>query len=414
MKQPVETPPYLKQVRIRDYAPLRDAKVDFKPGLNIIIGSNGAGKTRFLSLTSRLANLYEEQFDGIDCELTLSGPYEIKVRFEEQPYDEENERIPRRDTESLIIVGTYNEVAVSANMLEYVVEDLTDDYDFHYSAISIKHGVPSARLLVADESVELVIGKRGGIISVDGGTKQVENVETRFVVTLIRSLIRVIRGGWIVSSKKAMPLISLEEARELTETTVNGYLDRINTKIDLYSPIKAIRHGATYQIYRNPVQEEIIIKGLVLEYQVGNTWLPFSALSDGTKRIFYIIAELLAPTGMSFDGKKTQMVWRDRDEIIFLEEPELGIHPEQLHKLLSLIREVSREHQVIMTTHSPQVLDMLSEKELDRITICELDPKKGTQFRKLSRAKQKEARAYMREKLHLSDYWRYSYLEEKD
>ena len=66
-----------------------------------------------------------------------------------------------------------------------------------------------------------------------------------------------------------------------------------------------------------------------------------------------------------------------------------------------------------MTTHSPQVLDMLSEKELDRITICTLDPKKGTQFRKLSREKQAQARRYMKEELHLSDYWRYSYLEDE-
>lgn len=101
-------------------------------------------------------------------------------------------------------------------------------------------------------------------------------------------------------------------------------------------------------------------------------------------------------------------------KIIFLEEPELGIHPKQLTKLLNLIREVSKEHQVIMTTHSPQVLDMLTEKELDRITVCTLDPKKGTQFHKLSRAKQAQTRTYMREVGFLSDYWRYSFLEETD
>jgi len=101
-------------------------------------------------------------------------------------------------------------------------------------------------------------------------------------------------------------------------------------------------------------------------------------------------------------------------KIIFLEEPELGIHPKQLTKLLNLIREVSKENQVIMTTHSPQVLDMLTEKELDRITVCTLDPKKGTQFHKLSPAKQKDARGYLKTTGFLSDYWRYSYLEETE
>jgi energy-coupling factor transporter ATP-binding protein EcfA2 len=414
VKKPVETPPYLKQVRIRDYPPLRDAKVAFKPGLNIIIGSNGVGKTRFISLASQLVNQYEEQFEGIGCELTLGGPYEIKVRFEESPRNALARRIPQREFESLAIVGEYKGEKKSANMLEYVIEDLTGDNEFHYSSISIKHGIPTTRLLIVDENVELVIGKRGGHTNVDGGTRQVENVETRFVVTLMRSLIRVIRGGWVVIGGKETPLITEEKAHELIEQTLGDYLARFNSQLELYSPIQAIRHRGPYQIYRNLVQEEIIIKGLVLEYQVGNVWLPFSALSDGTRRIFYLIAELLAPTGMLSDSKSGQVTWLDKNEIIFLEEPELGIHPAQLHKLLSLIRDISRENQVIMTTHSPQVLDMLSEKELDRITVCTLDPKKGTQFHKLSKTKQQQAREYMKEVGFLSDYWRYSFLEETE
>ena len=54
---------------------------------------------------------------------------------------------------------------------------------------------------------------------------------------------------------------------------------------------------------------------------------------------------------------------------------------------------------------------MLTTKELDRITICELDPKKGTQFRKLSPAKRAKAKAYMQNDSYLSDFWLYSNLE---
>ena len=100
------------------------------------------------------------------------------------------------------------------------------------------------------------------------------------------------------------------------------------------------------------------------------------------------------------------------DKIILLEEPELGIHPHQLYKLLDLIREVSEKHQIILTTHSPQVLDMLRADELDRILICELkDPKKGTQFRRLTKKEQKEAHAYVSKVGFLSDYWLHSDLE---
>lgn len=105
---------------------------------------------------------------------------------------------------------------------------------------------------------------------------------------------------------------------------------------------------------------------------------------------------------------------RELDRIIFIEEPELGIHPDQLHKLLQFLREQSEKHQLIITTHSPQVLDMLKDDELDRITICELDEKKGTQFRKLKKAQIATAKKYMNTEpgMFLSDYWRYGSLEE--
>lgn len=119
----------------------------------------------------------------------------------------------------------------------------------------------------------------------------------------------------------------------------------------------------------------------------------------------------MGPASVSINKQTGKIKTTTEHRIILLEEPELGIHPHQLHKLLNLIREVSREHQVILTTHAPQVLDMLGKKELDRISVCEVTTKKGTQFRKLSRTKQAQARIYMQETGFLSDYWRYSYLE---
>ena len=131
--------------------------------------------------------------------------------------------------------------------------------------------------------------------------------------------------------------------------------------------------------------------------------------------MFYIVSELVLPNGtvVKVNDEET-LVSREIDRIILLEEPELGIHPDQLHKLLLFLREQSEKHQLIITTHSPQVLDMLNEDELDRITICELDENKGTQFRKLKKAQIATAKKYMKEVGFLSDYWRYGSLEENN
>ena len=61
--------PYLKHVRLRNYRSLRDVKADFKPGINIIIGKNGAGKTNFVGLLNELISRTEVKFRGVNSEL---------------------------------------------------------------------------------------------------------------------------------------------------------------------------------------------------------------------------------------------------------------------------------------------------------------------------------------------------------
>lgn len=407
VKQPVETPPYLKQVRIRDYAPLRDAKVDFKPGLNIIIGSNGAGKTRFLSLTNELADPYNgRHLNGLNCEVIIAGAHEIKVRLiEANPAAESDFYFPTAEA-SLVISASYETKTIEDSTLYAALENLTDGFFSHYSTVLIKHGIPSPRLPIIDDSTELVLRilrkKIVGIISFDGASKNLYEVESRLVQGLSGYITRSIRQG-LREQSDALPMTDAE-AREIIAQTVDAYLEPFNLYLPLYSPIIAVRRSEYFQVYRDSLQDEFIIKGLVLEYQIGEAWLSFSALSDGTKRLFYVITELLSPLGAT----------QGQNKIIFLEEPELGIHPDQLQQLLGLIREISEKHQVIMTTHSPQVLDMLRKDELDRITICEFDPKKGTQFRKLSAATKAKAKAYMRDDSYLSDFWRFSTLESRD
>lgn len=66
------------------------------------------------------------------------------------------------------------------------------------------------------------------------------------------------------------------------------------------------------------------------------------AMSDGTMRTLGILVAFLQ---------------RSRPKIIALEEPESTIHPEALSTLLDLIRGFSSQTQIIVTTHSPDLLE---------------------------------------------------------
>ncbi len=122
--------------------------------------------------------------------------------------------------------------------------------------------------------------------------------------------------------------------------------------------------------------------------------MPWSYLSDGTKRLFYIITETLSIESGA----------------LIIEEPELGIHPRQLYSLMNFFKDQSVEKQIYISTHSPVVLDVLSPKELNCIIITKFG-KKGSEFRKLSKKEKDKAIEYMNSVGELSYYWLHSDLE---
>lgn len=71
-----------------------------------------------------------------------------------------------------------------------------------------------------------------------------------------------------------------------------------------------------------------------------NQYLPASFLSDGT---IYITALIIA-------------LYFDRKPITIIEEPERNIHPYLISRLVNMMKEVSEEKQIIITTHNPEVI----------------------------------------------------------
>ena len=64
---------YISKVHLKGYKSIRDLEIDFKPGLNIIIGPNGSGKTNFLEF---LKNSLERNY------IELNGNFSFTFKFE--------------------------------------------------------------------------------------------------------------------------------------------------------------------------------------------------------------------------------------------------------------------------------------------------------------------------------------------
>ena len=77
-----------------------------------------------------------------------------------------------------------------------------------------------------------------------------------------------------------------------------------------------------------------------------NAPIPATRLSDGTLRYLSLLAILLHP---------------NPPPLICIEEPELGLHPDVLPSLIDLLKEAAQKTQIIITTHSADLIDDLTD-----------------------------------------------------
>jgi len=147
----------------------------------------------------------------------------------------------------------------------------------------------------------------------------------------------------------------------------NSYLSRFLPRFNRFS---TRIEGATVQFYLHE-------KGLKLP-------VPATRLSDGTIRFMAILAQLLSPSP---------------PPLICLEEPELGLHPDALALLATLLRDVSTRTQLIVTTHSDVLVSALTECA-NSVLVCE--HLGGTKLRRIDASRLR----FWLDRYRLGEIWR--------
>ncbi len=112
--------------------------------------------------------------------------------------------------------------------------------------------------------------------------------------------------------------------------------------------------------------------------------LTYGKLSAGTGRIIRIL--------VSF--------FYDRNSLFLFEQPEDAIHPGLLRKLIDLLRGYDDKGQLIMTSHSSDLFDVLKPEEVRLVTM----ESGATQVRALSEKELDSAKRYINEEGSLSDF----------
>jgi predicted ATP-dependent endonuclease of OLD family len=390
---------YLQKAVLEGYRTIKKLEVEFLPGLNVIIGKNGTGKTNLMEYLYRALNLGGKQYfvnaDLILLKATPSNEQPLHIHLESQhetmlSTNARNKSVAYSSAVRMIIGKRGYDDTKSKIYPEYFLRDNA----FLYNGIFIKHGIPNDFLFfnkpfnysTNSEDESMAISK---VFSIE-------------VPSFLRRIL--------------FRFVTMPEEGEGQESSLKSYIKNIFTILEklreplrTFSGIEDIRLSKNYNIYFDATSSSYIINNLLVEFNFNKQWLPFNSLSDGTKRIFYIISEVLAEEGLYF-FLQSIVPAPSSNKIILLEEPELGLHPHQLEQLMKFLREQAKHKQIIISTHSPIVLDSVDPYELDRVQIAELTPE-GTQLRRLTPEQQKKAQIFADKTGLLSDYWRFSDLE---
>jgi predicted ATPase len=108
------------------------------------------------------------------------------------------------------------------------------------------------------------------------------------------------------------------------------------------------------------ILDKTIMFKLVENYGKTKLAMPSSLISDGTINILALIISL----------------YFQNDDLVVIEEPERNIHPALISKMVKLLLESSKKKQIIVTTHSPELLrksplsnDILIKRDEDGFSV---------------------------------------------
>ena len=357
----------LKSLTVQHFRSLTNVKLALHP-VTVIVGPNGSGKSNIIDSLRFLRDAIESGIEhaiderggaSIVRQFSITRPY--KLQFDLEVYKTFDGGRIERDSYHLRFSCRDSGVVVESESIDWHEYDhffLDEDDSNSYHEELVHHKA------TRDESGNVYLNGKAENIRV--GTDSIvlgQNYFHQFygqIGSPLASFLRKMRFASVYPNIMREPA-RLETDRVLREDCSNwGSIikhmrknkkrsDSLIKIIDLMGVVLpglkniVVRNVGGYVVPQFLVEDRPGIKGHHLDP---------TQLSDGTLRIFGLLLHLYqvpAPTVLS------------------LEEPEQTIHPGLLSVLVDAIREVSDKTQIVLTTHSPNVLDFFDTESI-RVT----------------------------------------------
>lgn len=366
---------YLSHVDIRGFRSLQDVSVELSP-LTVLIGANGSGKSNFIKffalirwlMDGRSLKEWTMREGGADDQLFMGSRSTEKI-FGQLALTMPNSQ-DKYQYETVLGVSVNDQLHFAFEYYRYQKQgkaltdwiQLTPIADFSALPTTIKPLKPEATRIYAKGNPAIIttLLKQCSIYQFQDTSK---HAAIKKAHDTSDSVYLNADGGNL-----AAVLLNLKDNYPKHLKLIERQISRVLPSFDSF--VLEPEYGKVMLRWRHKHSDKIIGAHLT---------------SDGSLRLFCLITLLNLP--------KEKL-----PAIIFLDEPELGLHPNAITLIAAMIRTVSAHAQIILATQSPFMVDCF---ELDNIVVADLI-EGATRLRRLD---QTQYQQWLADDFSVADLW---------
>ncbi len=415
----------IKKIQISNYRSCRDTSFTIHPHLSVFIGPNSSGKTNILNAILLLKRLSED-----------SGyPYSI---LEDQPigeckiktwFDINGKKVIFTGN-LFIYTDEHNSDVIVSSRQQWYLKDFTGNAKRLHVPLSFYRILPDSETREFIRFRKLYTFNAMGRKIYPRHYRHWTDMQTREprepIGTIAQDMAEMRYYSASQFTNPADCPVSFEVEKEGQRSLSPGLKGHTKFLFDLYTEYKS--NGSDYEQFFSIVGPEGI--GLIDELNFQEALISstdYSVRSGGTlKKIrrdkILVIPQLtigrqkLSPNQLSEGTFKTIIlifyIVTQASTILMIEEPEVCVHHGLLSSIMELIKTYSREKQIIISTHSDFVLDMVSPENVFKVSIS---PDQGTKVAHIPKSMSKQEFAALKKYLNtvgnLGEYWKHGALE---
>ena len=333
---------YLKKVHIKNYKAIEELDIDLKPGVNLLIGDNGTGKTSVLEgIAVALGGMFVN-VAGVSTKNIVKDDVRLKIK-------------PLGDSSTSV---EYCEPVLAGCTLH-----VSDGQDFTWNRV--KEEVSSTHTKIENKDVCIWMKKMTNnsetilpLISFQSAARA-WRVKRGDFGTELKKKLDDRRCGYIGCLDSSMDVKSVQQWCLKQEVTV---LTK-EKKIREYEMFKAIVASFmkeinelenTPEIYYSPQFDELV-------YKDDKTEMPISKLSAGYQSLLWMIMDMAYRVCMLNPELESK---NQISGIVLIDEIDLHLHPKWQWNVIEALRKTFENVQFIIATHSPIVISSSKETNL--------------------------------------------------